>query len=211
MKKRLFGVPAVALVLLTVFFGSAGAAALVTSEDIRNFTIRKQDLHRGSVDARAIEAGAVGRSELSDGLGAAIAWSRVPSGRTIRGAAGGDFESSATVVDWGVDVSLPVKAANALSDDDVFVNVAGWASGDIGQIQPTSTDTNAECDGTPAAPTAPPGTVCIYVAGGDNATDVSGYSVLPGTAASPYGFKLAWTSPLAGDTFIDAVWAYTAP
>jgi hypothetical protein len=210
-KKRLFGIPAVALVLLTVCFGSAGAAALVSSEDIRNFTIRNLDLHRGSVDARVIEAGGVGRSELSQGLEDALMWGRVPSGRTIRGAVGGDFESGATVVDWGVDVSLPAKAANALSDDEIFVNVAGWASGDIGQIQPTTTDTNVECDGTPAAPRAPPGIVCIYVAGGDNATDVSGYSVLPGTGASRYGFKLAWTSPLTGDTFIDAVWAYTAP
>jgi hypothetical protein len=110
-----------------------------------------------------------------------------------------------------VDVSLPAKAANALGDDDVFVSVAGWASGDAGQIQPTTADTSAECDGTPASPTAPPGQVCIYVAGGDNATDVSGYSVLPGSGASRYGFKLAWTSPLIGDTFVDAVWAYTAP
>jgi hypothetical protein len=211
MKKKLFGIPAIALVALTACFGSAGAAALVTSEDIRNFTIRGIDLQRGSVDARAIEAGAVRRSELSPGLAEALAWESVPSGRTIRGAVGGDFESGATLADWGVDVSLPAKAANALGDDDVFVSVAGWASGDAGQTQPKTADTSAECDGTPASPTAPPGQVCIYVAAGDNATDVSGYSVLPGSGASRYGFKLAWTSPLIGDTFVDAVWAYTAP
>jgi hypothetical protein len=65
--------------------------------------------------------------------------------------------------------------------------------------------------GSPANPTAPAGKVCIYVAGGDNAVDVQGYSVLPGTGASPYGFELKWTNTTTGDTFIDAVWAYKAP
>jgi hypothetical protein len=40
-------------------------------------------------------------------------------------------------------------------------------------------------------PTAPAGKVCVYVAGGDNANDVNGYSIRPGTGASPYGFKVA--------------------
>jgi hypothetical protein len=118
---------------------------------------------------------------------------------------------SAALTDWGVIVSLPSKARNALSDDEVFINVAGWQSGDVGQVQPTTADTNAGCTGTPANPTAPAGMVCIYVAGGDNAQDVNGYSVLPGTGESPYGFKLKWENTTTGDTFIDAVWAYTAP
>jgi hypothetical protein len=134
----------------------------------------------------------------------------VPSGDTIRGAVGGDFNAESALGDWGTVVSLPLQARNALSDDDVFVNVSLWQSGN-GQTQPTTTDTDPGCNGTIANPTAPAGKVCIYVAGGDNAQDLNGYSVVPGTGGSPFGFKLAWTNTGTGDTFIDGVWAYTAP
>ena len=141
----------------------------------------------------------------------ALRFGVVPSGTTIRGAVGADFHAeTAPERDFGVDVSLPVPAANALSDDEVSINVDGWVSGN-GQTQPTTDDTNPGCTGTPASPTAPAGHVCIYVAGGDNAVNVDGFSVLPGTGASPYGFKLGWDAAAPGDTFIDAVWAYTAP
>jgi hypothetical protein len=134
----------------------------------------------------------------------------VPAGTTIRGAVGGDFDSGTTAeIDWGVIVSLPVPASAPLSDNHIFINVAGWQQGD-GQTQPDTTDTDPGCTGSPANPTAPPGKVCVYVAGGDNANDVNGYSVIPGTGASPFGFKVSWKSNDTGDTFLDAVWAYTA-
>jgi hypothetical protein len=140
----------------------------------------------------------------------ALRFDAVPAGTTIRGAVGGDFDAhTAAEIDWGVIVSLPVPASAPLSDNHVFINVAGWQQGD-GQTQPDTTDTDPGCTGSPTNPTAPKGKVCIYVAGGDNASDVNGYSVLPGTGASPYGFKVSWKSNDTGDTFIDAVWAYTA-
>jgi hypothetical protein len=135
----------------------------------------------------------------------------VPSGDTIHGVVGGDFHAAdADASDFGVDVTLPMPAANPLSDDEVNVDVAGWTDAG-GQTQPTTTDTNAACTGTPAAPTAPAGEVCIYVAGADHAFNLEGFSVLPGTGASPYGFKLKWDASQEGDTFVDATWAYTAP
>ena len=36
-------------------------------------------------------------------------------------------------------------------------------------------------------------------------------SVRFGTEASKYGFKVKWDASTQGDTFVDAVWAYTAP
>jgi hypothetical protein len=75
----------------------------------------------------------------------------------------------------------------------------------------STSDTSARCTGTLARPTAPRGKVCIYVAGGDNAANVSGYSVRPGTDESRFGFKLKWDAMHNGDTFIDAVWAYRYP
>ncbi len=132
-----------------------------------------------------------------------------PPGTTIRGAVGGDFDAhTAAEIDWGVVASLPVPASAPLSDDHVFINVSGWQQGN-GQTQPDTTDTDPGCTGSPANPTAPAGKVCVYVAGGDNANDVNGYSVLPGTGATPLGFKVSWKSNATGDTFIDAVWAYT--
>jgi hypothetical protein len=131
-----------------------------------------------------------------------------PAGTLLIGAVGGDFNvgDGDASSDWGVIVSLPMQARDALGDDDVFVNIESWddAEGD------ETDDTSPGCTGTPAAPTAPAGKVCIYVAGGDNAQLINGWSILPGTGESRFGFKLGWEAPAAGDTFIDAVWAYRA-
>jgi hypothetical protein len=148
----------------------------------------------------------------SDDAGALQA--SVPSGATIQGAVGGDFDANAATLpsDWGVVVSLPARARNYLRDADVFVSVSQWLSGAAGQVKPTTTDTSPGCTGTRSHPTAPAGKVCIYVTGGDNATNLNGYSIVPGASAgNPLGFKLSWTSTNDSDTFIDAVWAYRAP
>jgi hypothetical protein len=133
-------------------------------------------------------------------------------GSLLRGAVGADFDNQpppATAADFGVDVSLPKPAGNALDDNDVHVALR-WTNGG-GQTIPTTSDTSPRCTGTLRFPTAPRGKVCIYIAGGDNAANVSGYSVRPGTSASRYGFKLKWDAVQDGDTFIDAVWAYRYP
>src|SRR5437870_3938853 len=150
------------------------------------------------------------------GLFNALSAQAVTSGTTIRGVIGGDFDSqlpagSVNGADWGVDTTLIPHAGNLIHDNQVFVNVNGWLGG-AGQTQPTTTDTSSACNGTPAAPTASGGLVCIYVGGGDNAADVSGDSIMPGTGGSRLGFKLIWDSSAHnGDTFIDATWAYTFP
>jgi hypothetical protein len=135
-------------------------------------------------------------------------------GSLLRGAVGADFDAqlpagSPVGADFGVDVSLPRRAGNALGDNDVYIALR-WKNGG-GQTIPTTSDTSPRCTGTLARPTAPRGKVCIYVAGGDNAANVSGYSVRPGTDQSRYGFKLKWDAMHNGDTFIDAVWAYRYP
>ena len=149
----------------------------------------------------------------SMGLGRETA-SAAAAGSLLRGAVGGDFDAqlppgSVNGADFGVDVSLRQAAGNQLGDNDVYIALR-WKNGG-GQTKPTTADTNAGCTGTVALPTAPRGKVCIYVAGGDNAANVSGYSVRPGTDQSRYGFKLKWDVTHNGDTFIDAVWAYRYP
>ena len=135
----------------------------------------------------------------------------VPHGKTLRGAIGADYHAfDNTASDFGVDMTMPMSAPVGLSDDDVFVNVLHWQNAG-GQTAPTTTDTNPGCTGTPENPTAPGGKVCIYVSGADHAFNLAGYSVLFGTGASKYGFKLKWDASQVGDTFVDATWAYTAP
>jgi hypothetical protein len=184
----------------------------VTWAKIRRNAVTSRKVRDGSLLAKDFRAGQLPRGPKGDkGDPGASALNPVPSGRTIRGAVGGDFHAfDSSASDFGIDVTLPIPAANALGDDAVFVNVLGWQNGG-GQTQPTTTDTDPGCTGTPANPTAPPGKVCIYVSGADHAFNLNGYSVLFGTGASPYGFKLKWDASTIGDTFVDATWAYTAP
>lgn len=80
----------------------------------------------------------------------------------------------------------------------------------VGATTATTTDTNAGCTGTAGAPVAPAGVVCVYVSGEANALNLQGLAA-NGAAGMPCGFKLVWNSAATGDTFVDAVWAYTAP
>lgn len=187
----------------------------VTSAKIKRNAVTSPKVKNGSLLAKDFRAGQLPRGPKGDkgdkGDPGASALSPVPSGKTIHGAVGGDFHAfDATASDFGIDVTLPIPAANALGDDAVFVNVAGWQNAG-GQTTPTTTDTDVGCTGNPANPTAPAGKVCIYVSGADHAFNLNGYSVLFGTGASPYGFKLKWDASTIGDTFVDATWAYTAP
>jgi hypothetical protein len=225
----------VALVALVAALAGTSYAAItlppnsVGTKQIRKNAVTASKLHARAVTRSKVRANAVTSAKVKDrsllakdfkagqlpagpkGDDGASALNPVPSHRTIRGAVGGDFHAfDSSASDFGVDVTLPMPARNALSDNDVFVNVSGWTDAG-GQTAPTTSDANAGCTGTPAAPTAPAGKVCIYVSGADHAFNLSGYSVLAGTGASPYGFKLKWDASTAGDTFVDATWAYTAP
>jgi hypothetical protein len=187
----------------------------VTWAKIKRNAVTSSKVRNRSLLAKDFRAGQLPRGPKGDkgdkGDPGASALSPVPSGRTIHGAVGGDFHAfDASASDFGIDVTLPIPAANALGDDAVFVNVAGWQNAG-GQTMPTTTDTDAGCTGSALNPTAPAGKVCIYVSGADHALNLNGYSVLFGTGASPYGFKLKWDASAIGDTFVDATRAYTAP
>jgi hypothetical protein len=218
----------VAFVALLIALAGTSYAALalpansVGTRQLKNKAVTKAKLRNNAVTSIKVKDRSLLRKDFKSGQlpqgpkgdkgdAGASALNPVPSHQTIRGAVGGDFHAfDSTASDFGVDVTLPMPARNALTDADVYVNVAGWQNAG-GQTQPTTTDTNAGCTGTPAAPTAPAGKVCIYVAGADHAFGLNGYSVRFGTEASPYGFKLKWDASTTGDTFVDATWAYTAP
>jgi hypothetical protein len=207
----------------------------VTSADIRDHTILGRDLkrslvrslrgQRGPRGARG-PAGAAGRAGPTGPAGpagptgakgdrgdkgdpGASALAPVPSGKTIHGVIGLDVHAQAGAGDWGVLMTMPMPGTEVLEDQDVHIDTSNWVDIGPGHLQPTSGESAAEqaaCTGTVAGPTAPPGQVCIYVQHADNALDLFGYGV-----NSDQGFKLNFTSPNAGDSFVDAAWAYTAP
>jgi hypothetical protein len=223
----------VGLTALFVALGGTGYAAVVLpahsvgtkqlkrnaviSSRVRDFSLLRRDFKRGQLPrgprgprGPAGPQGATGPPGATGPAGAS-ALTSVPSGQTIRGAIGGDFHAfDSTASDFGADATFPIPAPTGVSDNDVFVNVSSWQNAG-GQTQPTTTDTSTGCNGTPGNPTAPPGKVCIYVSGADHAFNLAGLSVLFGTEASRYGFKLKWDASATGDTFVDATWAYTAP
>lgn len=131
-------------------------------------------------------------------------------GRTIRGVIGGDFHAVASAGgdDWGALASLTRRAATPISDGDVAVVDDQAPPGVV-----STDETDVACTGTYQVPTAPPDKVCIYISNGDNAVDVHGVSIVPGsTGGSRYGFKMVWSTPTVdADTFVEASWAYRLP
>jgi hypothetical protein len=224
MGKGLTVLVAVALVLTVTAAASGRVQRLITgrdienntvaSADIKNNTIVRKDLNRrlvaslrgprgprGPAGVRGAK-GATGAAGVN-GLNGKSAFDTVPAGVTIRGVVGLDVDAANPGGDWGTLETMGMPGASPLDDAHVAINILGWVNLG-GNTPPTSTDTSPGCTGTPVNPTAPSGMVCIYVLHSDNAQDLFGYGV-----DSEQGFKLNFTNVLAGDSFVDATWAYT--
>jgi hypothetical protein len=131
----------------------------------------------------------------------------LPSWTTVHGVIGLGDTATAGNQHRDIEQQLPIAAPVALKDADVYTSLNGFTSS--GGITPTTADKNAGRTGSVTAPTAPAGKVCVYIAAGQNSAGIQGLGV--GPAGSPYGFKLSWDSQVAGRTFVEAVYAYTAP
>jgi hypothetical protein len=147
-------------------------------------------------------------------------------GATDRGAIGLDTDCPApTCPDFGVIQQLKKAAKPALDDAHVIVVASQCSATDPpapGTCPSTeSSDENITlCPSTwangqlPSNPSATKGYVCVYVLGGTNLGTVigtgaiHGVSIAPGTLASTLGFKIDWDPDNAGDSYVDAVWAY---
>ena len=127
------------------------------------------------------------------------AWDTIPSGETVTGVASWNLSASSGGELIGASVMLPGRASGPLAFD--AVNFAADAD-------PNTIDDDATCTGTASAPTAPAGTVCLYLYGAANAEDIEGFSLqqLP-----DHGFYVNWTTGAAGSTAVYSSWAYTAP
>jgi hypothetical protein len=156
-----------------------------------------------------------------------------PAGASDIGAIGIDLDCPAvTCPDFGIDQQLHKAARPALNDDHVIVVASqcsndetplvgglGCDNGDANISQSEDEDT-ALCPSSwangqlPNSPKAAKGFVCVYVLGGKNfgtivgTGAIHGSSIAPGTLASTLGFKIGWNPDTAGDSYVDAVWAY---
>ena len=227
--------PAMVVALLALALslgGTAYAAKLITSKDIKNNTVRSVDLRNGGVTAADLKDGAVGGPEIKDGA--------VGSVDIAEGAAGG-----AAVADGSMgleDLSPAVKAAISQSWDPSQTLVSGRSvtgsvyysidSSSAGQslhqaialparapvamtsesfapdASPLTSDDDPACTGTYNAPTAPAGKLCAYYAGSNNVATVSIAQLQPGRDK---GFIVLAATSGPGMTSIDFSWAYTAP
>ncbi len=177
----------------------------------------------------------------ANGTNGTNAFDTLPSGKTVHGAIGMDLQATGALNDFGIIAELPIAAPAPIKDTDVIVVIVdaaatGWGANNDSppDVLPTESNSNHNkrtdtminscasasapvattpcCPGTTVAPTAAAGKVCIYVSGGTNVVNLHGTSILNGpTGASPNGFKMNWENTGAGESYIDAVWAYTAP
>jgi hypothetical protein len=147
-------------------------------------------------------------------------------GVTDQGAIGIDLACpSVTCPDFGIDQQLNNPAKVPLDDAHVIV-VASQCSADDTPSPGTCPSTESDDEDTtlcpstwangqlPNKPMTSKGYVCVYVLGGENLGTIvgtgaiHGSSIAPGTLASKLGFKIGWNPDNAGDTYVDAIWAF---
>lgn len=128
----------------------------------------------------------------------------IPSGVTVTGAFG--ISSNVTTLtgtpptnDIREVVQLPGLAPTDLSDTTV-----NFASA-VGPV-----DVDPACTGTPNAPTAPAGKVCLYLSTTQNVDTTVEGTAIPSLAGSRAGF-VVHAAALNSATGVFGTWAYTAP
>lgn len=210
--------PAMIVAMLALFVALTGTAvattsALITGKQIKNGSITGADIKnkslgvtdlaskaRGARGARGV-AGRPGPAGAQGGKGDTGAAGRsaltpLQSGEIVYGTVGAQGRVTGVGIETGANASLPIAAPVGLTDATVTV--------DGGENTTT-------CTGTVAAPTAPPGNVCMYPYSQENATTLRGYIWGSGDGSVKWGFQMSWFSLAAGDSWLFATWAYTAP
>lgn len=126
----------------------------------------------------------------------------IPSGLTVTGAFG--VSSNVTTLttptnDLREVVQLPGLAPSDLTD--AVVNFAPATA---------AVDADPTCTGTPNAPTAPAGKVCLYLASTQGLNTTVEGQAIPGLLGSRAGF-VVHAANLDSSTGVFGTWAYTAP
>lgn len=223
--------PATVLALIALVFAMAGTGiaaksyvisssaqiknGAVTGADVRNSSLTGRDVKNrsltaadfaGSVQGPAGAAGPAGPAgpqgaQGSKGDRGVSAWETIPSGVTVTGAETVWMPSAGNDALYSFSIDLGARAPAALTD--AAVNFSGAQSLFL-------LDGDLSCTGSPAAPTAPAGKVCLYLAGQQlNIEDFEGVAQPVG---GDLGFQVRWHATSAVNTMRwTATWAYTAP
>lgn len=217
--------PAMVVALLALALslgGTAYAAKLITSKEIKNNTVKSVDIRnggvgaldikKGAVSSATIRDGAVGSADVADGsiglddlspaVKAAIGQTWDPSqtlvsGRTVTGSVYYSIAATAAGQSLHQAIALPARAPAAMTSEN-------FASDGVG----VTSDDDAACTGTYDAPTAPAGKLCAYYAGSNNIATMSIAQLQPGRDK---GFVVLAAATAVGTSSIDFSWAYTAP
>jgi hypothetical protein len=147
----------------------------------------------------------------------------IPSGTTVTGAFGIGSNVTAAVTVTVVDpedttpLTPPTATATTAVTSDVrqVVQLPGMAPADLTNATVNfaggGSDADPSCAGTPTAPTAPAGKVCLYLTSGAGAGTAFDGQAIPGLAGSRAGFVVHATNATVGESGIFGTWAYTAP
>lgn len=206
--------------------GTAVAAKVITGKQIKNGSIGTKDLSakarkalkgqkgaKGAAGARGAQgapgaAGAAGASGANGATGARgfSSWHPIPSGQLVTGVERFDVEGGRASSDFHFTINLPGVAPAEL--DNEAVNFApGGNAGAVG-------DADSTCTGTAAAPTAPPGKMCLYlvVHAGIAAPGPTGAGLNNAFGRQRAG-KVMWfgTPAVNADSLVEFTWAYRAP
>lgn len=189
--------------------GTAVASSLITSAQIKNHTIKTQDLSSSALRSLRGKAGPAGVTGATGAQGpqgpkgdtgpAGPFVTSLPSGQTLRGV----FAVRGSVASAGQDMQGAITFAFPLATAPTTHYIAA------GVTPP------AECPGNASTPEAAPGHLCVY----ESAVAINGTgrvfdpstSAAPNNVASRFGVGVAVTAAAAGDMRVRGTWAVTAP
>ncbi|MGB0101019.1 MAG: hypothetical protein WBP61_12140 [Nocardioides sp.] len=188
------------LALVVALSGSAYAAKLISSKDIKNNSVTGKDLKNNSVTGKDLKKGAVQLSDLSNSVKASLSDTWDPSstlvpGKTITGSV--YYAISANQADQQLDqaIAFPARAPQPVEATVFAPDFSDLSTGD-----------DARCTGSYDLPTAPPGLLCAYLVGTGNVDTLHLDALEPG---GDKGFVVRLTSRGPGRTSVDLSWAYT--
>jgi len=141
-------------------------------------------------------------------------YNKIPALKTVKGVVGGRFMDQGMGIvtrKYMVHETLRGEAPLLFTNENVIVKntAACGANPACIHVEDSAAVLQDKCTGSFENPTAPIGIVCIYPSAISNAEEIRGYAI-PNDAGRQ-GFALEWEGPLAGQSRVEATYAYKAP
>lgn len=145
------------------------------------------------------------------------AFEPIPSGKTVYGVIGITDNRNANDTVYLYESlpaisNTPVFGANVIvrANERLLAKCSGQAC-----LSPRMQAAQGACSGNSGNPTAAPGFVCIYptlVRGDFGAGSIQAYDFYTeNEGPTRYGFTFSYDTKVAGETYFEGIWAYTAP